>query len=388
MYVSHRSIYVPIFFSSQKDPQEFRRMLRMPPHIFDQIVNGVRPLIERRDTNFRQAISVEEKVTLTLYYLATGAKISTLQYAFLIGLTSVRRAIHETTRAIHKVLGKQYLKTPKKTEDWKEVAKGFRQRWQYPCCIGALDGKHVEIGKPPSSGSHYYNYKEYFSVVMMVLANWNYEILYLVVGSEGRLSDGGIYKDSDLFKGIENGTLNLPEDEMLLGHRVRHHIVGDDAFALSPRLMKPYSRKVLTDADEIFNYRLSRARRIVENVFGILSSRFQVLQGAIKGTVQSTNHIVLACATIHNLLRRECGRSYLPQGTVDYEDTNGDVQAGEWRDGNRLDPLQKCQARNHPVTAKEQRDAICNYFLSDEGSVPWQFDRFKRMLAKELEKGN
>jgi hypothetical protein len=52
------------------------------------------------------------------------------------------------------------LQIPKTEVEWKVIAKGFNDKWNFPNCLGAVDGKHVSIKKPPHTGSYYYNYKK------------------------------------------------------------------------------------------------------------------------------------------------------------------------------------------------------------------------------------
>ena len=147
-------------------------------------------------------------------------------------------------------------------------------RWNFPNCIGALDGKHIRIKKPDHGGSLYYNYKGYHSITLMAAVSGNYEFLYVDVGGEGRQSDGGIWRHCSLRKKLAKGKLRLPGARPLPGSEycTKQVFVGDDAFPLGPNLMKPFSRRQLSHDERVFNYRLSRARRCSENAFGILAS--------------------------------------------------------------------------------------------------------------------
>ena len=159
---------------------------------------------------------------------------------------------------------------PTDTEDWEKIEERFRNRWNVPNAVGALDGKHIAIKKPKKSGSEYFNYKGYFSVVLLALVDADYKFLWVNVGASGSSSE--IFNCSKLKRIIENGTLGLPPPEPLGpgGPDLHYFLLGDDAFALMPWLVKPYSRRQLTREERISNYRISRGRRVVENTFGIL----------------------------------------------------------------------------------------------------------------------
>lgn len=89
---------------------------------------------------------------------------------------------------------------PTNEEEWKIVADGFEKNCHFPNCLGAVDGKHVQIEKPANSGSFYYNYKHTFSVVLMAVVNSNYEFIMADVGTNGRISDGGVFSNSSFGK--------------------------------------------------------------------------------------------------------------------------------------------------------------------------------------------
>jgi hypothetical protein len=106
--------------------------------------------------------------------------------------------------------------------------------------------------------------------VLLALVDANYKFTYVDIGTNGRISDGGVYAKSGLAASLQTNSLNIPAARPLsLNHQpVPHVIVADEAFPLKEYLIKPYSGKLTTSRQRrIFNYRLSRARRIVENAF-------------------------------------------------------------------------------------------------------------------------
>ena len=152
----------------------------------------------------------------------------------------------------------------------------FQERWNFPNCLGALDGKHVRIVLPFNSGSTYYNYKHTFSIVLMALVDADYRFLYVDVGSNGRVSDGGVFSGCNLYEALETQMAGVPEPKPFPGEDIptSFFVVADEAFALKEYLIKPYPHRNLTKVQGIYNYRFSRARRVIENAFGILANRF------------------------------------------------------------------------------------------------------------------
>ena len=67
--------------------------------------------------------------------------------------------------------------------------------WQFPHCIGAIDGKHIALFSPVNSGSTYFNYKGFLSIVLLALVDADYKLTYVDIGCQGPISDGRIFKN-------------------------------------------------------------------------------------------------------------------------------------------------------------------------------------------------
>ena len=153
----------------------------------------------------RQPIPAEERLAVTLRFLATGETFSSLQFQFRISVSSLSVIIPEVCRAIFNVLKDEYLKCPNTAKEWLKIAETFTHRWQLPHCLGAVDGKHIKILHPPHSGSEFYNYKGFYSIVLMAIVDADYKFIFADVGCQGRISDGGVLRNTDLWKALVTG---------------------------------------------------------------------------------------------------------------------------------------------------------------------------------------
>ena len=253
--------------------------MRMSPQTFEQLLTMVGPIISKKDTYMREAIGAAERLSLTIHYLAEGASQQSMSFQYRIGRSTVSGIIHETCQAIWEALHEVYLKPPSNKNDWKEISKEFEELWNFPHCLGAIDGKHVSIQCPLKSGSLYYNYKGYFSIVLLAVCDAHYTFTFTDIGGYGSTNDSSIFNNTDIFRAAESGALDFPDAEPLDGFandQIPYFFVGDEAFALKTWMQRPYPGKSLLEAKRIFNYRLSRARRVIENSFGILVARWRI----------------------------------------------------------------------------------------------------------------
>lgn len=193
------------------------------------------------------------------------------------------------------------------------------------------------------------------------------------VGMNGRINDGAVIEMTEFFKRLKRNELNLPKShETVAG--LKFAFLGDSAFSLRPDVLKPFPRKDISYDRLIFNYRLSRARRVVENAFGILAARFRVFHTTVNTSTAKVEDVVLGSVVLHNFLRRN--GSYITNTSVDEEDTtNGTVIGGEWRGD--LPPtktyanLQQLSARKLTEEGKKSREDYLEYFCGT-GAVEWQ----------------
>lgn len=267
---------------------------------------------------------------------------------------------------------------PSSPAEWTIISERFEQLWNYPNCLGSMDGKHVVIQSPIKSGSEYFNYKSFFSIVLFALVDADYNFIFVDVGCQGRISDGGVFKNSMLHKKLESGNMNLPPPKPLPGKNkeVPYVILADEAFALTKNIMKPYSGvHNIGSKERVFNYRLSRARRTVENAFGISSAVFRVLRKPLLLEPEKAELVVMTIVYLHNFLRKsKSSRNiYTPPGSFDTE-LEGQVIQGSWRqEDTPLSSLHNIRLipRRPPINAQEIREEYADYFLTN-GNLPWQ----------------
>ena len=364
------------------DHESFYRYFHMTPQRFDNLLSLVGPLITRQATVMRSPISAGERLAVTIRYLVTGDAMQTISFSFRLGHSTVCGIIDNTCDAIWNALSPDYLRTPRNSEEWRRISAGFESAWNFPHCIGAIDGKHVVMQAPSNSGSEFYNYKGTHSIVLMAVCDSNYCFTLLDIGNYGRHSDGGVLSNSVFGQAMERGSLGLPDPDYIGSQRILlpYYFVGDSAFPLKTYMLRPYPGKYLDDQKRIFNYRLSRARRIIENAFGILATKFRIFRRPIIAEAEKVTKITKAACALHNFLKISEAqnpaslRVYCPPGYIDHEDRQGNVIHGDWRqyDSSGLCAITHVGSNRFSKSAGDMRDTLKSYFSSSEGAVPWQ----------------
>ena len=110
----------------------FTNYMRMTPEFFEMIKTRLEPHLARQATNYRAPISVGEKLALTIRYLATGESYTSLSCQFRVGRSTISKFLPEVCRAIQDEFTREYLKCPTTPDEWKELEREFRIRWNVP----------------------------------------------------------------------------------------------------------------------------------------------------------------------------------------------------------------------------------------------------------------
>ena len=126
-----------------EDLPSFKHYMRMDVNSFRRLVEVTSPRIVKRNTRMRCPISPSERLALTLRFLATGETFRSLEFQFRVSRTAISYIVLEVCEAILSELRALCLQFPSTEEEWKAIEIKFSERWNFPHCVGALDGKHV-----------------------------------------------------------------------------------------------------------------------------------------------------------------------------------------------------------------------------------------------------
>ena len=150
---------------------------------------------------------------------------------------------------------------------------------------------------------------------------------------------------------MDEKSIGCPKSDVLWKNCLKcpYHVIGDDAFPLRNDIMKPFPFRHLVHEQHIINYRLSRARRTVENAFGIMANRFGVLLTKIMLEPKKARKVMLAICCLHNMLIEEqCSYSH----ALGTENQNHEGSNGNWYLNMPLLGLQLAKSRNYSLSAK------------------------------------
>ncbi|XP_017154003.1 putative nuclease HARBI1 [Drosophila miranda] len=358
------------------DDKSLRALHGMTWTAFGKLLKQLRGRLDRKNPTLLPA---ETRLQMALRYLTTGDSFSTLAGIYRVGKSSIKYIVEEVIKAIVKELKGVCLQTPQTEEEWLDVAKQFEELWNFPHCLGSLDGHHIAFRSKTVKDDSYTNYRQFQSIIMLALVDAQHRFLYVDASSPGGATDA--FTGSTLYNGLESNLLNIPHEKPLLGldEELPHVVLADKGFELQPWLMKQHEIPS-TIEKKIFNYRLNRAHRVVVNALGIMSSRFRALQTEIKLEASMVEKLVIATSILHNFLVRE-EPEYLKG--LEKEDTDlVTLIPGEWRKNTLFMELAPHGA---PIQLDGSENVACSIrdgftmYLNASGAVPWQIDAVNPM---------
>ncbi|XP_036340628.1 putative nuclease HARBI1 [Rhagoletis pomonella] len=173
----------------------------------------------------------------------------------------------------------------------------------FPFVVGCADGTHFKINRPSNDAVSYYDRKGTYSINMQAICDSNLRFLDVFIGYPGSCHDANVWRNSPIYKGITSGEVELASGAVIL---------ADSAYPLSKYMIVPFRDNGHLSSDERkFNYILSSTRVLIEQAFGVLRSKFRILNHIDVTSLKSTSEVVLACTILHNFIIKHCGDSSL-----------------------------------------------------------------------------
>uniref|UniRef100_A0A8C5S485 DDE Tnp4 domain-containing protein n=1 Tax=Laticauda laticaudata TaxID=8630 RepID=A0A8C5S485_LATLA len=269
------------------DDGEWLQNFRMSKATFLNLCARLSPALQRQKTRMRIPLSVEKRVAIALWKLATSVCYRDVGNQFGVGRSTAGSVVLEVCRAIQRVLMRSMVNVGNNLAD---IVRGFEARG-FPNCAGVVGTSHMPILCPPHQASEYVNTKGYYSMALQALVDHEGKFTHLSAGWPG-----------------QEGTLFMPGSMEIDGVSVPRVILGGPAYPLLPWLMVPYAEG-LDETKEAFNATLSRCQEPLEEAFSRLKGRWRCLTGRNDCAVENLPRLISACCVLHNICE-EKGEAY------------------------------------------------------------------------------
>ncbi|CAM5142436.1 unnamed protein product [Natator depressus] len=277
------------------DDSQWLRNFRMRKGTFMELCDLLSLALKRTNTKMRAALTVEKQVAIALWKLAMPDSYRSVGNQFGVGKSTVEAAVMQVANAIKDLLISRVVTLG----NVQVIVDGFAAMG-FPNCGGALDRTHIPILAPEHQASEYINRKGYSSIVLQALVDHKGCFTNINVGWPGKVHDARIFRNSGLFQKLQEGTL-FPDQKITIGDvEMPIVILGDPAYPLMPWLMKLYTGS-LDSSQELFNYKLSKCRMVVECAFGCLKARWCSLLTWLDVSKTNISTVITACCALHNI---------------------------------------------------------------------------------------
>ncbi|XP_054843555.1 uncharacterized protein LOC129335128 [Eublepharis macularius] len=280
------------------DDWEWMRRFRMLKASFLELVQRLHPCLERNSTTMHAALSLEKRVAVVVWFLASGASYQVGSDLFGMGHSTVASSVLEFCFAVELEL---LAKTVCLGDDVGKIMECF-QLLGFPHCIGTIDGCHIPICAPGGRPEQYGNRKHFSSILLQGTVDHTGIFIDVEVGWSGKNHDAFVFSHSALCSAMDSGTFLLGNQCITVhGIQVPPLIISDGAYPMRRWLMKPFGNTASSAMERHLDRCLCRARNTIERSFRRLKSRWRSLSTCLRAREQNIVSIVTTAVVLHNL---------------------------------------------------------------------------------------
>ncbi|XP_062978681.1 uncharacterized protein LOC134396200 isoform X2 [Elgaria multicarinata webbii] len=284
------------FVQADSGDDKWIEHFRMSRGTLFEIADALRPQLERQRTTMREAITVEKRVAIAVWWLSNLECYREVATQFGVGRSTVGEIVLEVCFAIrHKLAHRNiYL------GDYQKIMDGFK-KLGFPHCIGVMDGTLLPIVTPTGQADESANRKKFHSVLLQGTTDHTGRFIDIEVGWSGKPHDVSIFRNSALCQAMDNGTFVPGNPLITLGDvQIPPLILADGAYPMRKWLMKPYD-DFPDERESQFNSTFTRCHEVVGRAFGRLKARWQCLTNRLPVAEENVVAVVTACAVLHNV---------------------------------------------------------------------------------------
>ncbi|MCO5586343.1 hypothetical protein L7F22_040283 [Adiantum nelumboides] len=242
---------------------------------------------------------------MSLHPLGIGGPVHNVTNTYGLGRSTVSRVLRQFVAAKlkHKTT---FICWPQTMQKLQQVNDGFEAKQGFPNCYGAIDVTHINMYLPLGEAvAHWFDRDHNYSMTLQAVVDDDMRFLDIMCGMPGVCKDIRILQNSSLYiKAQSNEILNGPP--FIHGsHRVQEYLLGDGGYLDLPWLVIPFPAPDMNENTQLFNYKLSSTRIVVERVFGSLKQMWGYLHQRINQLdVTLLPKIIATCCILHNIWLR------------------------------------------------------------------------------------
>ncbi|KAG7463223.1 hypothetical protein JOB18_029688 [Solea senegalensis] len=272
------------------DERTFSRHFRVSKPQFEYLAMKLQVSgLEKEHCQGLAPVPVTKKVLMFLWYMSNQSSFKEMSETFEVSQSTAHRVISEVLNTVC-TLGPTFVSWPDACEKAASAA-AFHRLCGLRDVIGAIDGCHIRVQRPPVRGGDYMNCKSYYSVLLQGIVDDRGRFLDIFAGPPGRVDDTTMLRASSFYDGWQEkmGEYRLLGDGAYTGHGF--------PFVVSPRS----ESENLTEADELRNCRIGRGMAVAEEAFGRLKCKWRRLRDLRNTRIDAVVMTVMAACFLHNM---------------------------------------------------------------------------------------